>query len=917
MNNTVYIKKFILSCLIFATLTLILSCPVLAGILYINKDTNFYKDKIFNNDIKITDNGTQAAIIDSSINGVLSIFSGAKVNLYNDSIIGCQTLSSCSAMIIQGIGYDSAEQGDSTDLVADGLTITSNRIGLSSGGSALVTLSNVNINSVGYGVSLNGSVSKNGIINTTKIDNFTILAGDEAVSAVAGALVYLSNGTILTNNNEAYGVYLGGANYNNIKPVQTTAYIENVTVHTTGEKSYGLYSEQLSTTSTGGNHGGISYWYNSHIITEGTNSAGIVANFSSNEVYLNNRSTVNTLGDNAYGIWSRGRANVYLNNSVVNTEGSESHAAMLQYAGNISLADSSIQAQGLNSDGVHVLMGGVISNNNRISSTLSLTRSDISSEQGYGISMEGGQLQVTLTDNSLLQGQAGLMNIQNYAGTSTPLWDQGITTINLRADNNSVMIGKIETADSAIANIELYNNSLWQFDENSNLTNLINDHSIIQFNSASDISHILTINGNYTGNDGTIIINGILSGDDSSIDKLIIKGDTAGHTYVKVNNLGGQGSKTIDGIEVIDITGNSAGTFEQSGRIVAGAYDYFLVRGVGIANSNNWYLSSDSANPDIDILRPETGSYLANLYAANNMFNLRLHDRQGEKTYIDFATGELKTTSMWLRYQYSDNKFVAGGQFDVKNSWTVTQLGGDISTWSFDSGGKLHLGLMVGYGRSTNDVDANLAGYRSSGKVDGYNLGAYATWYQNDIDKKGLYIDSWVMWNDLSAHVDGQDQNTEKYDLTGFNISIESGYTFLLKTTEYYNVWLQPQGQIIWMGVDADEHTESNGTRVTGHGDNLQTRLGLRAVLDSNSLNPDFNGQVFIETNWLYNSKALSITMDNERVYQSGSRNIGELKAGIESTLYKDTNIWANLSYQKGDHHYRGVGLMLGMQFQF
>lgn len=58
-----------------------------------------------------------------------------------------------------------------------------------------------------------------------------------------------------------------------------------------------------------------------------------------------------------------------------------------------------------------------------------------------------------------------------------------------------------------------------------------------------------------------------------------------------MNNVGGVGKQTLNGIELINVSGDSNGTFKQEGRIVAGAYDYRLKRGAG-ANANNWYLTS-------------------------------------------------------------------------------------------------------------------------------------------------------------------------------------------------------------------------------------------------------------------------------------------------------------------------------------
>ena len=46
------------------------------------------------------------------------------------------------------------------------------------------------------------------------------------------------------------------------------------------------------------------------------------------------------------------------------------------------------------------------------------------------------------------------------------------------------------------------------------------------------------------------------------------------------------------------------------------------------------------------MLRPEAGSYTANLSAAKAMFTTRLYDRLGETQYTDALTGEKKVTSL-------------------------------------------------------------------------------------------------------------------------------------------------------------------------------------------------------------------------------------------------------------------------------
>ncbi|MGK3600094.1 autotransporter outer membrane beta-barrel domain-containing protein, partial [Escherichia coli] len=100
---------------------------------------------------------------------------------------------------------------------------------------------------------------------------------------------------------------------------------------------------------------------------------------------------------------------------------------------------------------------------------------------------------------------------------------------------------------------------------------------------------ILTIQGDYVGNNGYLFLDTVLGNDSSPTDKLVITGEATGTTKVTVTNKGGAGAKTLNGIEVISTGGSTADAFVQSGRIAAGAYDYSLARGTG-TNVSNWYL---------------------------------------------------------------------------------------------------------------------------------------------------------------------------------------------------------------------------------------------------------------------------------------------------------------------------------------
>lgn len=112
-----------------------------------------------------------------------------------------------------------------------------------------------------------------------------------------------------------------------------------------------------------------------------------------------------------------------------------------------------------------------------------------------------------------------------------------------------------------------------------------------------------------------------------------------------------EAARTLNGIELITVNGDEspADAFRQGdARIAAGAFEYQLKQ-----QGKNWYLTSyqslneednssegdsESIENPTPVLRPEAGSYVANLAAANTLFVMRLNDRAGETRYIDPVT---------------------------------------------------------------------------------------------------------------------------------------------------------------------------------------------------------------------------------------------------------------------------------------
>ncbi|MDA5549816.1 autotransporter outer membrane beta-barrel domain-containing protein [Yersinia massiliensis] len=427
-----------------------------------------------------------------------------------------------------------------------------------------------------------------------------------------------------------------------------------------------------------------------------------------------------------------------------------------------------------------------------------------------------------------------------------------------------------------------------------------------------------TIDGNYTGDNGTVVFNTILAGDASITDRLVITGNTAGQSFVTVNNIGGNGARTSEGIKIIDVGGDSAGQFTLNGRAVAGAYEYFLYQGgVSSPADGDWYLRTQA-----DDRRPEPASYTANLAAANSMFVSSLADRAGETLYTDIFTGEEKSTSLWLRNEGSHNRSRDdSGELKTQDNRYVMQLGGDVAQWSRNTQDLWRVGVMAGYANSSSSSVAQGTGYRSTGSANGYSLGVYGTWFEQGREATGVYVDSWLQYSWFNNEVSGEGLTTEKYDSKGFSASVESGYTFQVGQSEHQNYFIQPKAQMVWMGVKADSHTETNGTVVTGEGNNnIQTRLGVKAFIspipkEDKGSTPTF--KPYVEANWIHNTKDFGTTLDGMTVKQAGAGNVAELKVGVEGQINNKLNLWGNVGQQVGNNGYSDSSITLGVKYHF
>lgn len=356
----------------------------------------------------------------------------------------------------------------------------------------------------------------------------------------------------------------------------------------------------------------------------------------------------------------------------------------------------------------------------------------------------------------------------------------------------------------------------------------------------------LTVQGDYTGQGGIVNFNTALGGDDSVTDRLVVAGNTSGDTTVHVNNVGGAGAQTMQGIKLIDVQGASNGNFALQGdyvfqgeqAVVAGAYAYRLYKNGTDANASDgdWYLrsaltSGEGPNPPPPLYQPGVPLYeayagiLQQINAPDTLFQ-RTGDRvwAGAQAQDKTKSGDMKPgEGLWVRVESGDQTLkpevtTSGTNYDI-SSWE-TQVGID-STVSDAQNGKLVAGGMLQYGRYQSNVNSVYGQGRI--KTNAYSVGGSLTWYGDE----GFYVDGQARWTRFDSDLRSTTLAKQAKDDSkghGYLVGVEVGQRFALN-----ELWsIVPQAQVSYGNANFDGFNDAFGARVSQQrGQAVTSRAGV------------------------------------------------------------------------------------------
>lgn len=520
-------------------------------------------------------------------------------------------------------------------------------------------------------------------------------------------------------------------------------------------------------------------------------------------------------------------------------------------------------------------------------------------------------------------GEMGSQQAVNVASGATFGGSNG-TTVNGKVTNEGTLVFGDSEETGAILTLN---------------GDLINMGTLTSGSSSSTPGNTLYVDGDYTGNGGSLYLNTVLGDDDSATDKLVITGDASGTTDLYINGIG-DGAQTTNGIEVVDVGGvSTSDAFVLKNEVNASLYTYRLYWN---ESDNDWYLASKAQSDDDDSggdvtppddgddggnvtppddggdvapqYRADIGAYMGNQWMARNLQMQTLYDREGSQ-YRN-ADG-----SVWARFKAGKAESEAvSGNIDMDSNYSQFQLGGDILAWG-NGQQSVTVGVMASYINADTDSTGNRGAdgsqFTSSGNVDGYNLGVYATWFADAQTHSGVYVDSWYQYGFYNNSVESGDAGSESYDSTANAVSLETGYRYDIALNNGNTVSLTPQAQVVWQNYSADSVKDNYGTRIDGQdGDSWTTRLGLR--VDGKLYKGSRTViQPFAEANWLHTSDDVSVSFDDATVKQDLPANRAELKVGLQADIDKQWSVRAQVAGQTGSNDFGDLNGSLNLRYNW
>lgn len=431
----------------------------------------------------------------------------------------------------------------------------------------------------------------------------------------------------------------------------------------------------------------------------------------------------------------------------------------------------------------------------------------------------------------------------------------------------------------------------------------------------------LTVEGNYTANNGVLKVNTHWDSNDANngkSDLLEITGNAEGTT--KVVSLKADGTENmIDGTigsiaadlaknstAVVRVQGESnlknftgiakttgAGELQLASKKVGNTTEYFWT--VVSTNKDAIYTASVPAYTLIPNLNLEVGYETVGT----------LHQRRGENQALSWEKSQANS-QIWGRIIGKHIALDGKKRLNLSANLAGFQFGHDFDISSSENGGKRLTGGYVGYThanskfydeyRAENGVVLDDK-YTGKAKTENLHVGVTHTRYSED----GSYIDFVGQLSWMQNKYNSLDSKAKNHGL-GVALSGEVGRPFVLSKEKTNNgdSWIiEPQAQLIYQYLGLNSFTDDMRSVHQDKQHNLRSRIGVRFAYNNLTDHEKVRTLYFTTNVWhnFRNTSASNIGEDN--VTEKLAKTWGEVGLGAQFATSSNTHIYADARYEQ------------------
>ena len=606
-------------------------------------------------------------------------------------------------------------------------------------------------------------------------------------------------------------------------------------------------------------------------------------------------STVNVTGNSTItgvdaGAFATSHSLIKVTDSVLEGTASSGYGLWLQSAD--AVAKNSTITGGQNGVFIELDVTGVAP------ATLNLDNTTVQGKTGSAIVVDfdnaaASTATLTLNNTRLLAGNDTLLEVKGGATTSMTVnastlngnvvTETGSTT-ELTLQNNSSLTGRLVNVASATIN----DTSQWVLVDNSQVDKLVLNGGSVKF---GDNNAFYQLNVNDLAGNGQFIMGTDLA--TGQTDLLNVTGTASGSHQLLIASSGTE-PPAGQPITVVKTAGGDA-QFTLPNNVDQGAFSYALAK-----SGNDWIL-----DPSTRVVSPGARSVLA-------LFNTPLPTWYGELTSLRTRMGELRFNGgqggAWGRTYGNKFEIANGSGVGYQQTQRGFTLGADTALPVGD--GQWLVGVMGGHSTSDLDLDAG-----TSGNVDSYYLGTYATWLDTS---SGYYADAVLKVNRFrnEAKVSLSDGARAKgdYDNTGVGGSVEFGRHIKLDDGYFIEPFTKWSAVVIQgKHFSLDNDLQADGDRARS----LMGELGMTAGRNFKMKN-DIELQPYLRVSGAYEFEKNNEVRVNDNVFKndlSGSRAL--FGAGIAASMTNSLQVHADYEYADGENFRQPGGLTLGLRYAF